>query len=510
MYHAPFGILRSIAAMTHDTHVNVAAVRQAPTDDAMRAGVVWQRVAYVFALLLGALMGAFLLGIPVQLSDSFTEFTAVHGRSLAEVVGAEFYNGAYLRPFRRGLIKIVYELSGGHYYLAFRGFQALQVIVLLLLVVRMLRVRSLTAASVLPLGLAIVVGVHTFAGTVLEGLPINHFLTILICCAAAVNLAQAENRLLVDAAAVTLLVAAMLTIESGLLIWVIFVTAYAVGYQGVSRRALIVLTVCVGAYFLGRFVFLGGAAPGLSERSAGFGFTRLDPDELVRRFGGNPWPFYLYNVVSAISCVLFAEPRGGVWTFIGGLGTGRLEAWQVVNVLTNVATTLLIARYAAKRFPQWRARRFDDADRFVVMFLIILPANALFAAAYEKDVIMSPAGLFYGAAAYFVLRQLLSEPGAVPVRSVGSSVTHAVMLLLAVGWTVRLIGVHDSLRHRALSVRDEWAYYDDWLKEQGGAAPLSEAEEAIRRRLFDDAISGAARSPQLSLGPVGQLFDTTQ
>ena len=47
-----------------------------------------------------------------------------------------------------------------------------------------------------PLGLAIVVGIHTFAGAVLEGLPVNHFLTILICCAAAVNVAQAKRTLL--------------------------------------------------------------------------------------------------------------------------------------------------------------------------------------------------------------------------------------------------------------------------------------------------------------------------
>ena len=211
-------------------------------------------------------MGAFLLAIPVQLSDSFTEFISVHGQPLSQVIGAEFYNGTYFRPFRRALIKIVYDLSGGHYYAAFRGFQALQVLVLLLLIVRMLRVRSASALVSLPLGLAMVVGVHTFAGAVVEGLPINHFLTILICCAAAMNLVQAKRTWLTDTAAVALLVCAMLTIESGLLIWVIFIAAYGVGYRGISRPALIVLTVCVASYFLGRFVLIGGAAPGLNER----------------------------------------------------------------------------------------------------------------------------------------------------------------------------------------------------------------------------------------------------
>jgi hypothetical protein len=39
---------------------------------------------------------------------------------------------------------------------------------------------------------------------------------------------------------------------------------------------------------------------------------------------------------------------------------------------------------------------------------------------------------------------------------------------------------------------------------------LTAADEAIRRRLLDDAIQRAPRSPQISLGPIGQLFDPTQ
>ena len=448
-------------------------------------------------------MAAFLLAIPVQLSDSFTEFISVHGRSLSQVIAAEFYNGTYFRPFRRALIKSVYELSGGHYYAAFRGFQALQVLVLLLLFARMLRVRSSAALAALPLGIAIVVGIHTFAGAVVEGLPVNHFLTILICCVAAMNIAQAQRTHLTDVAAVAVLVYAMLTIESGLLIWVIFIAAYAVGYRGISRSALIVLTVCVATYFLGRFVLIGGAAPGLNERSAGFGFSVLNPDDLVRRFGGNPIPFYAYNVLSAISCVLFAEPRGGVWMFVGGLLGGRPEPWQFVNVLTGVATTLLIARFAAARWPNWRAGAFDEADRFVIIFLAVLPLNALFAGGYEKDVIMSPAGLFYAAAAYFVLRERLSGVKAV-------SLAPAIALLLAVGWSVRFVGIHDSLRARALSVREEWAYYDDWVREQPRPMPLTPEEQAIKQHLYDDAVLRAPRVPQPSLGVTERLFDFSQ
>jgi hypothetical protein len=459
-------------------------------------------------------MGTLLLGIPVQLSDSFTEFTAVHGRSLPQVIVAEFYNGTYFRPFRRALIKIVYDLSGGHYYLAFRGFQALELLLLLLLVVRMLRVRSSAALATLPLGLAMLVGMHTFAGAVREGLPINHFLTILICCAAAVNVAQARRTWLTDAAAVALLAAAMLTIESGLLVCAIFVASYAVGYRGVSRGALVALTACVAIYFVGRFVIIGGTPPGLNERSAGFGFSVLNPDDLVRRFGSNPLPFYAYNIVSAIACVLLAEPRGGVWMFVREVTTGRPEPWQIVNVLTSVLTTAMILRFAASRMPAWkawfaraegdagRAPAFDDADRLVIIFLVVLPLNALFAAAYEKDVIMSPAGLFYAVAAYFVCCELLSG------RRV--AIAPAVVLLVAVGWSIRFVGMHDNLRARALSVQDEWAYYDDWARDQPNDIHLTAEEEAIRQHLYEDAVLRAPRVPQVSLGVIERFFDFTQ
>jgi len=294
-----------------------------------------------------------------------------------------------------------------------------------------------------------------------------------------------------------------LTIESGMLIWVVFVEAYEVGYRGISRRALIVLTVCVAGYFLGRFVLIGGAPPGLNERSAGFGFSVLSPDELIGRFGHNPIPFYVYNVLSAISCVLFAEPRGGVWMFIRELLRGRPEPWQFINVLTSAATTLLIARFAALRWANWRAGEFDEADRFVIIFLAVLPLNALFAGGYEKDVIMSPAGLFYGAAAYFVFRERISGLKVVPIAP-------AVALLLALGWSVRFIGIHESLRVRALSVREEWAYYDDWVREQPRPMPLTPEEQTIKQHLYEDAVLRAPRVPQLSLGATERLFDFSQ
>ena len=458
-----------------------------------------RRLAYVCALAVAALMSVFLIEIPIQLSDSFTEFTNLQGRTWWEMVSAEFYNGAYFRPLKRGMIKIVYDLSAGHYQLAFRGFHAMQIVVLLILAVRMLRIRDRAGLVALPLALAILVGIHTFSDSVVEAFPVNHFLTILICCAAAVNLAQARPRLLVDVAAVALLVFAMLTLESGLIVWVVFAAAWAVGERGVSRRGLIALTACLGAYFIGRFILIGGSVPGLDERSTGFGFAVLGPDELVRRFGANPLPFYIYNVICGLSTVLFAEPRGGVWAFVREVSSGLPEPWQIVNVFTSTATTVIIARYALTRAAAWRAGTFTDADRFVVMFLVVLPANAVFAAAYEKDVIMSPAGLFYAAAAFMVVREM-------PAFRVAPTL----IMLVAIGWTIRYVGIHDHLRARAFDVRDEWAYYDDWAREQRTDVTLTGAQSAIKQRLLDEAVLRRPLAPRVSFGSFDRLIDMTQ
>ncbi len=468
----------------------------------------WAAVAFAVALLVAALMSVFLLRIPVQLSDSFTEFMVVHKGSLWQVVSNEFSGGPYLRPFRRGLIKVVYDLSGGNYQWAFRGFQAAQLVVLLLLVVRALPVRCREHAAVVPMTLALVLGGQTFAAAILEGLPVNHFLTILICCAAAMNLVQARPSVMVDVAAVGLLIFAMLTIESGLVVAAIFVSAYAVGYRGVSRAALAAIVVSVVAYAIGRFVLLDGTTPGLDERSAGFGFRVLSTDELVRRFSANPYPFYAYNVVSAISCVLFAEPRGGVWAFVQGLTRLHPEPWRLITVVSSTVMTGLLVSFAVQRVGQWRKGVFQtESDRMVAMFIAVLCANAVFTYAYEKDAIMGPAGLFYALAASAVLRDVV-----IGARGwhLSRAVMMPVMVVLACGWTVRLVGIHYSLQVRELSVRNEWAYYDDWERKQQFEVAFTAEETTIRQALRRQAIRGSRDVRQFVSRWPARLFDVTQ
>src|SRR5262249_45528926 len=151
-----------------------------------------------------------------------------------------------------------------------------------------LRPRTWTDAAVVPLGLAALLGSHTFTGTVTEAFPINTYLTIVLCCFAAAALVLSSHRWWTDVLAILLFVIAALTVESGLLVGVILVGGVLVGGRGVSRWGIGLVVLLLAGYFVLRFTWLHVGSPGLEERSSGFGFGVLDPKELIARFGRNP------------------------------------------------------------------------------------------------------------------------------------------------------------------------------------------------------------------------------
>src|SRR5690606_33491386 len=75
-----------------------------------------------------------------------------------------------------------------------------------------------------------------------------------------------------------------------------------------------------------------------------------------------------------------------------------------VNVAASTGITFAIAVYSWRRRREWLARRFDRDDRLVLIFGMVLVANAVISYPYTKDVIMSPAGVFFAVAAFAALR----------------------------------------------------------------------------------------------------------
>jgi hypothetical protein len=442
----------------------------------------WTLIAYGYGLLVAAVLGYFLFGLVIQVSDSFGNLLALQAPTLGELVSAQFSQRGYLRPLLWAQLKIVYELSGGDYFLWFRGIHVVQALLLIVLYVHLVRPKTALDAALVPLSLAVLAGAHTFVPLVREAFPINGFLTIAVCCLAAAAIAlREEPRRQWDALAIALFIGSVLTVESGILVWVVCAGAYALGARGLSRRAVLTMTGCLVGYLVLRSFVFDVGAPSLAERASGFGFSTLEPSELMARFGDRPWPFYVYNVVSSISTVLFSEPKGGVWRFVFELTSGTLHPWTVVSVASSAVATAMVVWLAWTRRDRLRAWTFDHDDRLVWLFVIVLAANAAVSFPYTKNVIMSPAGVFFALAVTVAAREWLRE-GARPAVA-----TAAIFAVLTCGWAYRAAGNHYNLRWTAAEQRAVWVSVDDWLTVQ--RITLREPDgPALRDALRRDAL----------------------
>jgi hypothetical protein len=442
---------------------------------------MWMAQAY--GLVVSAVLSYFLLGLVIQVSDSFGNLLAVQRPTLGQLIGDQLSQHAYLRPLLWAQIKLVYEWSGGDYYTWFRGIHVAQVVVLIVLCVRLMRPATIVDAALVPLSLAVLVGAHTFVPLLREAHPINAYLTIAIACVAAANLAfQARSRPFTDAFAVVLFAAAALTVESGVLVWVVCAAAYALGARGLSRSAITTMTVCLVAYIGIRMFVLDVGTPSLAERASGYGFRQLEPAELIARFEERAWTFYLYNVVSSLSTVLFAEPKGGVWRFVFELSTGTLHPWTIVSVVSSTAATALVGWFVWTRRDRVRLRSFESMDRIVAVFVAVLAANAVISFPYTKNVIMSPAGVFFSLAVYAAGRHWVERAAAGRVIA-----TVVLFTVLTCGWAYRVAGTHYNLRRTAAEQRAVWVTVDTWLDRQ--RIPLDRPEaRTLRDALRADAL----------------------
>jgi hypothetical protein len=227
---------------------------------------------------------ASLLRIPIQTTDSIVPLLqAQETPGVIAAVKGSMVSAAYLRPFRIGQIQILYELAkdNGRYFLVFRGFHAVLVIATFALFMAALRVRTRDDFFIAAFALTVMTGLHTFLGTVWEAYPINHFLEIAMFCLLALVLAQSRGGWWADVAAALVFIVASMTLESGLLVWVVLIAARIVGLRGVSLGGVVAVTLLLCGYMYLRFASLGVGAPALTERASGFWTERRSTEELV-------------------------------------------------------------------------------------------------------------------------------------------------------------------------------------------------------------------------------------
>ena len=152
----------------------------------------WLLLSYGAAVLLSATLGYFLLRVPIQTTDSFTNILLLDAPFM-DVLRTGIEPG-YLRPGLWAQLKIVYDLSQGEYFYWFRWTAVVEVLCVLLPFTALLRPVTAPAALVFPLALAVLVGHHAFAWTIREAFPVNAYLTNVIFCAVVVNLTLGAYR----------------------------------------------------------------------------------------------------------------------------------------------------------------------------------------------------------------------------------------------------------------------------------------------------------------------------
>jgi hypothetical protein len=427
----------------------------------------------MYGLVIAAGFAFFLAGIPVQVSDSLGNLVAVQSSSWPDLLRDQFWSRAFFRPLLLPQTKLLLDLSGSHYFFAFRAFQIVQVFLAFWLFVRLLRVR--TAGDLLAAAIAVAVlgGSHTFAGTIREAYPINNYMTVALCCLVALNVLAADRpRWYTDILVIACFVLAVGTIETGLIVWGCLGIGRLVGWRGVSTPALAVATLILVGYFLFRFVLLDVGMPSLMERASGYGFARLEAQQLNDRFGASPYSFYLYNAASSVATVLFSEPRAGVWMVLRQLRAGAVEPWMWINVTASTAATGLIGWFAVTRRWWTHPDGWSHGQRLVVVAAAVVVANAGISFPYTKDQIMSLGGMVFAAALFAAAAARLESP---PRAAFARAITAVLLCVVSAAWSWRVVGLQHNLVHTAFSQRNDWAYTDLWI----ASHPESQRDPAV-------------------------------
>lgn len=440
---------------------------------------------YTLTCLFALALACDLLWMPIQVGDSLGEIldarqSSSPWASFTDAFGSE----AYLRPLRIAQIKALFDLADGQYYWAvYRGFHALLMIAAMLLFARALRATTTGDFGAAAFALAVLIGMHTFRGTVQEAFPINHFLEIVVLCLVVLNLAQSRGGIWVDVGAALTFAVAALTLESGLLVWCVAAAAWAVGWRGISVRGLALMTALFLGYVYLRFYHLATGVPSLTERSSGYLLEVLEPQELERRFGSQPLWFYAYNMLASVGSVLFSEPRSGVFEATVAWLNDRPLRRELLPLVTSLLTTAVIVWTAVLHLA--RRRPFGDTTRFIVIFVVVLLGNAAMSFAYTKDEIMSVAGVFYALAAFGAIREVILA--GMHMRLAAAAGCALLLSALAVGWSVRATGVHYVLRAQAIKHQIDWVELPGrWHRDNRW--PTDPADERLIQQLHADAV----------------------
>jgi hypothetical protein len=416
-------------------------------------------IAFCFA----AGTGAALIRTPVQVSDALeTILRASRSTSPARAFTRSLaYSSQMLRPMDYASANAVLRTAaaaGVRTRIAFRAVHAALACALFALFTIAGRPRIRADLVVFPVALTMLVGLHSFAGMMREAYPINHFLVVAVGALIVFVAAQSRGGVLADVIAVLAFVFCLLTVESGILLLVVALSASIAGWKGVSRGAIGLMLAVVVAYLGWRIGYLHIRGARVGDHSSGFGNTMLSTGDLAARFGAHPLGFYAYNVASAISSLLFSEPRDGVYALIGIHETPAGPALPPPSIFIEIVSSLAATVVLAWGAVRWRAGALVDAPAFgriVFVAAAVATASGAISYSYNKDEIISTAGVFYVLAVAAALRE--ASVAASRTQGARRAAAACALTFVACIWGWRAIGFEYKMLRSAAFARNEWA-----------------------------------------------------
>jgi hypothetical protein len=241
--------------------------------------------------------------------------------------------------------------------------------------------------------------------------------------------------------------------EQGLVVMAVMVAAWWTGAPAASRRMAVTFAVLAIAYVLFRLAWRERWP--MFEQAIGVGFQTLEPPEAVRRYGAFPYFIYAYSSLSTMLNVLFSEPVNGVFGALSDLLQNDLKSWQVINVLSSLALTLVIVRWSFVQVSSvWRTRTWPLEARVAAALVAALLGCGVLSFNYSRARLGGMAVVFYVLAAYFALRATVT-------RAAGGSrlrfaMTMAVVVAIACGWQIRAVATLEHLRWLSQGNQVQW------------------------------------------------------
>jgi hypothetical protein len=466
-------------------------------NDRPAAATRWTWMAWSAAALAACLVSLAILRNPVQVTDALIPMLSVQNESPVMVFRTMVNEASGLsRPLYWLEVKLLLDASRGNYFVAYKTSHLVFVAALFILFVRAAGVRSRDETFAFLFALVVLTGMHPFLGMVWEGYPVNHYLEIAVFSLGALVLCQSRGGWTADVCAAMLFIVASLTLDSGLLVWVVIFTARLIGLRGVSWRGVAIMTGLLAVYMTLRFGVLGIGVPDVGERASGFGFSRIEPAEIERRFvaTGHLYYFYVYNTVSALLSVFLSEPTSGQWLLTERLANGDVDPMVATNVISALVATGLIVWFALNRRAAWAARQFEHSDQLVIICAAVALGNAAMCFSYVKDEIMSTAGVFYALAVFGATREALARWGQARWNTVAITMLTVILFAGSTAWTIRATGLQYQVLLIGTADRYEWAHVDEWLAQQRRTPATLEGQ-----RLVKDLRAEAMRTRPLSV-----------